>query len=153
MGVQSSNTNVPIAGIFYAEQWLIQDAQKEPNPTNLHREYISASLTAETASLIYRSVFLYFNKLSRLIANIRTSKKQLFFLPIEWSLYLVATVNILLVIFEMRKSIDQNFPASKHFCANSQPVNINCLHHHTVPKQLLCPKSVFFRFCIFLSFR
>jgi hypothetical protein len=92
-----------------AEQWLIQDAQKEPNPTNLHREYISASLTAETASLIYRSVFLYFNKLSTLVANIRTSKKQLFFLPIEGIIYLVATVNILLVIFDITYIFLRNF--------------------------------------------
>jgi hypothetical protein len=84
-----------------AEDWLTQCAQKEPKPTELHREYISASLTVETASIIYWRIVGYLNQISRLISDIRRSRQHIFSLPIEWAIYLIVTFNILLVGFDI----------------------------------------------------
>lgn len=84
-----------------AEDWLTRCAQKEPKPTELHREYISAGLTAETASIIYRSIVRCLDKASRLISNIRRSRQHIFPLPLEWAIYLLFTLNILLVFFDV----------------------------------------------------
>ncbi|WP_366828537.1 toll/interleukin-1 receptor domain-containing protein [Nostoc sp. NMS2] len=84
-----------------AEQWLTQNVYKEPEATNLHREYITASLTAETASLLYRNLVIFINNFYKLITSFRRSKRDIFPLLVEWGFYLLATVNIFLVVFDI----------------------------------------------------
>lgn len=84
-----------------AEQWLTQNVYKEPEATNLHREYITASLTAETASLFYRNLVIFINNFYKLITSFRRSKRDIFPLLVEWGFYLLATVNIFLVVFNI----------------------------------------------------
>lgn len=84
-----------------AEQWLAQNVYKEPEATNLHREYITASLTAETASLLYRNLVIFINNFYKLITSFRRSKRHIFPLFVEWGFYLLATVNIFMVVFDI----------------------------------------------------
>lgn len=98
-----------------AEQWLTQNVYKEPEATNLHKEYITASLTVETASIFYRNLVTIINQFYRLLTDFRRSKQHIFPLLIEWVFYLLATVNIFLVVFDItyiswRDFYVRNFP-------------------------------------------
>jgi TIR domain len=84
-----------------AEKWLSQNANKEPIPTDLHRDYINASLSAETASLLYRNIVELLNKVAGVFSGIRQSKRHLLTIPIEWSMYLLACSNMGLVVLDV----------------------------------------------------
>lgn len=84
-----------------AESWLSKSSHQNPKPSELQKEYIFASLSAETASVVYRNLVVYLKNFLILITDLRRSRRNLFLLPIEWLMYIITICNVFLFMWDI----------------------------------------------------